>query len=189
MLCYLVALRGPRPSLPWAAGAASLVAVVIALLAVPAAEYEFRPVGGPTVCSARENVQVCGLQAAEPLVRDLSLGLQQAFGGVTGLPFPKTYELGLAGITPPTNAGRAVVVVSPAQLNGPDRTGTVAGILSQPRVCPQLLEAGPDTTPLLDRQAQVRTWILGALRVGGAAAPADVRAAYDELLTCRPTPS
>lgn len=187
VLCCLVALRGPRPSLPWAAGEAFLVAVVIALLAVPVPEYDFRPVGGPTVCAARADVRVCGPQAAEPLIQDLSLGLQQAVGSLTGLPFPKTYELGLPGVTPPIDAGRAVVVVSPAMLNGPKRTGTVAGILSQPRVCPQLLDAGPDTTPLLDRQAQVRAWILDALRAGGASAPASITAAYDELLTCRPT--
>ena len=80
-LCCLLALRGPRPSLPWAAGAASLLAVVIALLAVPVPAYEFRPVGGPTVCAARADVRVCGPQAAELLIQNLSLGLQQASAG------------------------------------------------------------------------------------------------------------
>lgn len=188
-LCCLLALRGPRPSLPWAAGAASLLAVVIALLAAPAQEREFRPVGGPTVCAARADVRVCGPQAADPLIRELSLGLQQAVGSLTGLPFPTTYELGLAGVIPPADAGRAIVVVSPAKLKGPERNGTVADVLSQPRPCPQLFDFGPDTEPLVDRQAQVRAWILEALRAGGASAPAGITAAYDELLTCRPTSS
>ena len=188
-LCCLLALRGPRPSLPWAAGAASLLAVVIALLAVPAPEFDFRPVGGPTVCADRADVRVCGPQAAEPLIQDLSLGLQQAVGSLTGLPFPETYELGLAGVVPPTGAGRPVVIVSPALLNGPERTATVADVLSQPRPCPQLFDSGKDTEPLVDRQSQVRAWLLDALRAGGAAAPTGITAAYDELLACRPTRS
>lgn len=186
-LCCLLALRGARPSRPWAAAAAVLSAAFLAVLAQPTTEFEFRPVAGPTICADQADVEVCGPQAAEPVLWDLSLALQQAVDDVTGLPFPPTFELGLPGVTPPTEPGRAVANVSPAQLNGSERLRTVAGILSLPRICPQLLEADDDTTPLLDRQAQVQTWIELALSTGQATAPAEIQAAYRELLTCRPT--
>lgn len=194
-LCCLLALPGARPSLPWLGGVAVAGAVFVAVLAQPPTEYEYRPVAGPTVCADQADVKVCGPQAAEPVLQDLSAALQQAVDNLSGLPFPDTYELGLPGVVPPTDPGRAVANVSPAKLRGSSRTRTVADILALPRICPQLLGVlgvvgGVDeTTLLLDRQAQVRAWIEQALRTGQATAPAEIQAAYAELLTCRPTRS
>lgn len=186
-LCCLLALRGPRPSWPWATGIAALAAVLVALVALPLPEYEYRPVGGPEVCASRADVRVCGSQVAEPLAQDLSLALQQAVDDVTGLPFPQTYELGVPGVLPTTEAGRTVANVSPVQLRGASRDRTVAEVLALPRTCPQLLDGGEDTDLLLERQAQVRAWLEGALRTPGSTAPPEIQAAYGELLTCRAT--
>jgi hypothetical protein len=60
----------------------------------------------------------------------------------------------------------------------------MAQVLSEPRVCPQALEAGEDTTQLVDDQQHVENWIRQSLRGGTQVAPPDIRTAHQEILTC-----
>jgi hypothetical protein len=104
----------------------------------------------------------------------------------------------------PSTQPRACARTGAVEVCGPGNTqpflselaGGLAGATGQlahsglplPRICPQLLDAGPDTTPLLDRQAQVSAWIRQALERGGSdPAPPGVVAAYRDLETCRVT--
>ncbi len=101
---------------------------------------------------------------------------------------PNDYVLGVYGLPYSTQDGSAVAFVSPAQLAGPQRAATLAEVLSQPRICPQLLEPTNDTIPLLERQEQVRVWIGDALRGGDVTAPSAIRTAYRALAMCRLLP-
>jgi hypothetical protein len=185
--CCTLALRGPGRARLWSAGAALMAVAFVALAALPATDYDFRPDAGPATCVTEGRIRTCGPEAAGPLVRELSRGLNQTLDIVTGLPFPTTFELGVPGAPVPVDEDRAVAFISPADLRGEDRIKKLADVLALPRVCPQLVQFDEDTTRLLERQADVRSWIVSAIREGGGAAPAEIRAAYNELSNCRPS--
>lgn len=189
IVCLFLALRGPRATRPtpsWTAGTALAVLSLVGLIAVPASAtpVEYRAASLVRACVTERQVEVCGPSGATSFLRDLSGALADDLAALrdSGLPLPLTYTLGVAGVAPPTD--RPVAQVSPALLQE-QPTEAVVDMLSSPRVCPQMLVPDEDTTLLLDRRAQVRTWLTSALGDGGARAPAAVRQAYDELLRCR----
>lgn len=186
-----LALPGPRPTARWAATAAGTAAAVLAVIAVPgsATAMPYRSGATATLCLTSGQVEVCGTRAAEPFLADLASGLDDAGRTLSGsgLDLPRSWTLFVPGTQPPPS--QATATASPAGLSDDQRTGTLADVLSQPRLCPQLFTANDETTRLLDLQQEVRTWIEDALRRGRSGpAPASVLSAYDQLTRCRPAP-
>lgn len=187
--CGAVALRSseaPRMStISVALSSTLLVAVIVA----PAswAPLEYRASTDSTICVRDGKVQTCGPRSVRPLLRDLSLGLDDASTklGSSGLPLPQTFFLAIPGVVGPERSEGTVAAVAPVDLAGVNRTTALARILATPRVCPQFMDPDQDTVPLLDRQERVQRWIAGALRGGELSAPQTIRTEYGELVACR----
>lgn len=191
-VCCLIALRGTRTSPAWAVSTAVATAGLLAVLAVPASATPevFRAQSTQLTCVVQGQVEVCGVEAAGPFLVELARGLDDASAvlGPSELPLPTSWTLGVPGTRAPSDQATAAGV-SPASLRGESRTATVARVLSQPRLCPQLYDSDEDTTRLLDLSEQVNSWIGQSLRDGAAGrSPAQVLSAYQQLLTCQPAP-
>lgn len=186
--CCLVALRGTT-SRAWAAQVtlAGIVVGGVLLGYAQSSPPDFRPSTQPRACARTGAVEVCGPGNARPFLGELAGDLAGASRQLTGsgIPLPHQFVLGVPGEEAAVTPAASVVHASPAGLTRQRRTATLARVLALPRICPQLLDAGPETTPLLDRQAKVTAWIRDALEHGGGAAPAGVVAAYRDLTTCR----
>lgn len=190
--CSSLALRGPGRTPGWlvAVGASTAALVVVVAGHAQQAPVDFRSASQPQVCLTSGSTQVCGPENFRTFLRDLADSLDTGLATLapSGLPLPHHFVLGRAGVHMLPQTQAAIAFVSPAQLTPPRRTATVARVLSQPRMCRQLIDPNADTTALLERQEQVRVWIERALRGRPTTAPGFVRAAYGELITCRLSP-
>lgn len=189
--CCLVALRQGRRTSGWLAAVAVASVALIGLEAIPghATPTLWRAASSQQVCTSHDDVRVCGPPNAMPFLDDLSHELTAARRTLTGsqLRLPDRYVLGTYGITPSTDGGDTTAFVTPARL-AVDNHAAIADVLSQPRICPQLLNPDNDTRTLLDEQEKVRAWLSEALQTRQTnAAPAGVQAAYHDLVTCDPT--
>ena len=186
--CCLVALRGPTSSRVWIAQmtVACVVLGGVLLGHARSSPLDFRASTRPRACARTGAVEVCGPGNAQPFLGELASDLASATGGLadSGLALPHQFVLGLPGEEHALTPAASVVHAYPAGLARGRRTATLARVLAQPQICPQLIDAGPDTTPLLDRQEKVSAWIRGALEHGGGPAPADVVDAYRDLASC-----
>lgn len=189
--CCLVALRGPTSSRVWIAQmtVACVVLGGVLLGHARSSPLDFRASTRPRACARTDAVEVCGPGNAKPFLGELAVDLASATRRLadSGLPLPHKFVLGVPGEQPAVTSAASVVHASPAGLTRMRRTATLAGVLALPHVCPQLLDAGPDTTPLLDREAQVSAWIREALQGGVGPAPQGVVDAYRDLASCRVT--
>ncbi|MGN6612272.1 MAG: hypothetical protein ACTHLJ_10900 [Angustibacter sp.] len=189
--CCLVALRGPVTTRTWVAQVtvAGVVLGAILLGRAHSTPLDFRASTQPRACARSGAVEVCGPGNAQPFLDELADGLATATERLagSGLKLPHQFVLGVPGEQPAVASVASVVHASPAGLSRHRRTATLARVLALPRICPQLVDAGPDTTPLLDREAQVSAWVHGALEHGAGTAPPGVVAAYRDLTTCRVT--
>ncbi len=189
--CCLIALRGPTTSRAWA-GQVTLAALAVGGVLLGYAQSsppDFRPSTQPRACARTGAVEVCGPGNARPFLGELAgdlAGASRQLAG-SGLPLPHQFVLGSPGEQAAVTPAASVIHAYPAGLTRQRRTATLARVLALPQICPQLLDAGPDTTPLLDRQQQVSAWIRDALEHGAGTAPAVVVAAYRDLTTCRVT--
>lgn len=190
--CILMALRESERSRQWVIAVGIPSVVIVAVIAAPArlTPSDYRVATDQRICVQEGDMSVCGPPNTRTLLRTLGASLNTAGTRLkgSGLPLPHDYVLGLPGTIPPRESTQTIADVSPAQLESSTVIATVAQVLSQPRLCPQLLEPDEDTAALLDREEQIQTWIEHALGGASGAAPPRVRDAYHEILTCSPSP-
>ena len=147
---------------------------------------DFKIASTQSICVTDREVRVCGPDGTKSVLNDLAAAMVDARArlAASGLDLPQDFVWGVPGVPPSTAAGPTYAFVSPAQLKNGQREAASADVLSLPRVCPQLMEPGPDTPRLADAKERLRVWIFQALSSGDAATLPQIRADYQALSNC-----
>lgn len=185
-LLLAAALRGPRTTAGWITGLVTAAVAVVVVVAYPTPKDSYVTTTGGLSCVQRAEVRVCGPSSAGAFLVESAEALaggRQTLGS-SGLPLPTDFELAVPG--QPLAYDRPIAFLAPVDLRTSRRAAAVAQALALPRVCPSLVEGGPDTTQLLDLQAVVQDWMRATLTQGqvGEQAPTPVREAYAGLVAC-----
>lgn len=185
-LLIAASLWGPRTTPRWTAGLAVAAVAVVAVVAYPAPKDVYVPTAGGSSCVQRAEVTVCGPSSAGSHLAEAAEALasgRQTFAS-SGLSLPTDFELAVPGQA--LAYDRPIAFLTPVGLRTSLRADAVARALSLPRVCPSLVEGGPDTTQLIELQIVVQRWMRTALAEGQVSdeAPTSVREAYAALTAC-----